>query len=929
MSTRRHHHHSVLLLIVIYCMTTALHAQVQSVTSGSWSDAATWGGAGIPQAGAVVTIATGTTVTIGTTGLPRVASIIISDAATLMVGTGGSLDVGFSGTDAIEIWGTMTVQGGGSVRVDSATVDVVGALNIGGSGTPLNAASAKLRAFSGGVMTQSGGTITLRDLVLASGAVLNINGGFGMSVGGNAVLDGTVSSGGTMPAFYTLSVSGTASVAGSLRVDGVNFADTYALPAATTFASASVLRYARTSAQNISAAFTFGSIVLEGSGDKTLTGPLVLQQQLTIDGSARFVNAAYPVTCGQALRNNSTALHDFGSATYAFGDATIGGSGNTLMNNASITVSGTSCVIGNGAWGSGNILLKNAAVTDSVAVVSIGPNSFSGLVTITGAFSASGKYATVDICGGNVSMNTITVAGDSSAVLFSGGLNTHSISGEIDCGNQLHIGAPTSVNEDISTAGSLNVTSEFDVSGTLTVGGSLTISGSGTSTVNTFNGAVMVNGPALVISGGVNEFNAGLSHNTTDAASSCSLGGTLTMGTSTSLSVHAVDVLLNGVLLLDALSITNPAGVLEANADVIVRRTVNLAKDLAIPHHTLFVLPGAPMNAMSGNGEVVGTVRRTLEAMGAYSFNSSLTTVSVQGLSAAEEYEVTLVRNLADMQAVMRYYDIQRVGSDLTPVMGSCALGLPYRESELNGNDEATLKLAYGTHGSATENQFTKLPGSTVNTSANIVSYSFDGLTSFNHRYTFGDMNAVLPAELRAFRAHRSGSTVVLRWNTAVEVQNFGFAIERADDPDEGFVTIAFLPGQGTKHSPTDYHAIDPSAPRSAVWYRLRQIDRDGGTQVSDAIGVGAEKPEFHIDNYPNPFPRSTTVTFTAAADGDASVCVRDAWGRMVLPEQTRGVRRHQSVAVPLDLGNLPAGVYFCTVRCGDVVMHRRLCVRR
>jgi hypothetical protein len=72
------------------------------------------------------------------------------------------------------------------------------------------------------------------------------------------------------------------------------------------------------------------------------------------------------------------------------------------------------------------------------------------------------------------------------------------------------------------------------------------------------------------------------------------------------------------------------------------------------------------------------------------------------------------------------------------------------------------------------------------------------------------------------------------------------------------------------------------------------------------------------FESFPNPFSSKTTVSFDALESGYADVSVLNALGEQValLYSGTLASGNH---SFAFDASGLPAGTYFCVVRCGDV----------
>lgn len=695
--------------------------------------------------------------------------------------------------------------------------------------------------------------------------------------------------------------------------------DNYSWTSSLTLSPGSEVRYLRAGDQTIDASLAYYNLTLEGSGNKTIFSGITIQDQFKIDGTARFANYGRNVNCGSNLTNNSSSSHIFGSGTYTFTGTTIGGSAATVIDSATLNFTGSSITLGDGTLGNGNLSFRNVSFTNDNSDLVIGASGYSGAVSFGGLLSMSGSNASLIVSGGTVSMNNLIVSGANSSVSFVAGAARHSITGDVICGNDLSVGTPLGVGGDLSIGGDLHIGSEFDVNGTTSVSQNLTIIGSAAPATNDFSGSVTVSGSAVAITGGINAFDGGFTHSTTAIGSTCEIGGIYSDGSGGSTTtINAVSVWLTGTLTFNRLAITNPSGTANAATDFTVLQTATLAKDLEMTGYALTFPAAAPKSSTLGAGEVIGTVHRTLQNTGSYTFNGSSVTLLVPNLATAEEYDFELVMTAPDQQAVNRYYDIRRTGSDLIPGAWLYTLGLDYRDAELNGNNENTLMLAHGLYDAAGEDQFTKLTSSAVNTTANIVTFVFDGVTGFNHRYAIADLNSPLPVELVAFEARRKAETVELRWKTATELNNYGFEIERAISRGGPYAVVDFVEGQGTKNTPSSYAFDDHGAPGETVYYRLRQIDRDGSVTYSSEVEVAAEDMRLELSNHPNPFNPSTTIAFTAPADGRALLAVYDALGTRVATAFDSDVRRGESVSVPFDAAALPGGVYFYTVTIGE-----------
>ena len=64
---------------------------------------------------------------------------------------------------------------------------------------------------------------------------------------------------------------------------------------------------------------------------------------------------------------------------------------------------------------------------------------------------------------------------------------------------------------------------------------------------------------------------------------------------------------------------------------------------------------------------------------------------------------------------------------------------------------------------------------------------------------------------------------------------------------------MATAAAQGSSSQPTAYAALDRTAPAGRLYYRLRQVDRDGTMTYSSLVTVAGSGPVAKVFTYPNP----------------------------------------------------------------------------
>jgi len=166
-----------------------------------------------------------------------------------------------------------------------------------------------------------------------------------------------------------------------------------------------------------------------------------------------------------------------------------------------------------------------------------------------------------------------------------------------------------------------------------------------------------------------------------------------------------------------------------------------------------------------------------------------------------------------------------------------------------------------------------------------------------------------LPVELTSFTAVANLNSVVLNWNTASEINNHGFEIQR--NAGTGFVTVGFVSGHGTTTQVHSYSYTDLNVNPGHYTYRLKQMDFQGSSSISAEVSVDIFPVSYSLEqNYPNPFNPSTMINFDLKVDSKVSLKVFDILGQQVaqLLNSALLAGGHQ---INFNASQLNSGVYF------------------
>jgi len=201
--------------------------------------------------------------------------------------------------------------------------------------------------------------------------------------------------------------------------------------------------------------------------------------------------------------------------------------------------------------------------------------------------------------------------------------------------------------------------------------------------------------------------------------------------------------------------------------------------------------------------------------------------------------------------------------------------------------------------------------------------------------------DAPLPVELNNFTAKVDKKEVELMWETATEVNNYGFEIQRAIDNRQltmdNWDKIGFVEGHGNSNSPKKYSFTDENSYAGKIQYRLKQIDTDGSYEYSDVVEVEIGIPgKFELSqNYPNPFNPTTIIGYSIpASDGNFNsttnvvLKIFDILGR----EVTTLVNKNQlpgRYKVEFSTDGMSGGVYIYRLIIGEFILTKKMMLIR
>lgn len=187
----------------------------------------------------------------------------------------------------------------------------------------------------------------------------------------------------------------------------------------------------------------------------------------------------------------------------------------------------------------------------------------------------------------------------------------------------------------------------------------------------------------------------------------------------------------------------------------------------------------------------------------------------------------------------------------------------------------------------------------------------FRFVVSYNGAPCSGE-EGTLPVSFRAFSASRSNAVVALKWTTAMESNNHGFEIQRLIG-NGTWETLSFIASQasgGNSSSDLTYSYTDQNSTKGISQYRIRQVDIDGRSKLSDIRVVRGYGQKGKTILYPNPSSDGKINILFDDVTGVRDISLMDLSGRVI--KQMKGVTNNN-----IQIDNLTPGFY--TVRIVNI----------
>lgn len=169
-----------------------------------------------------------------------------------------------------------------------------------------------------------------------------------------------------------------------------------------------------------------------------------------------------------------------------------------------------------------------------------------------------------------------------------------------------------------------------------------------------------------------------------------------------------------------------------------------------------------------------------------------------------------------------------------------------------------------------------------------------------------------LPIILLTFSTSLTNNNeILLKWETASEVNNLGFEVKKSTDC-KCWSVIGYVDGYGTKDINSHYRFVDKNPIPGINYYVLRQMDRNNDDTYSDIRSVNVVvKDEVRI------FPNPTNGRIKVIGEDIAAIKIINRTGQLL--------KTHRMTSPYIDLSDLPGGMYIVAIHTSHMILYKRV----
>ncbi len=204
------------------------------------------------------------------------------------------------------------------------------------------------------------------------------------------------------------------------------------------------------------------------------------------------------------------------------------------------------------------------------------------------------------------------------------------------------------------------------------------------------------------------------------------------------------------------------------------------------------------------------------------------------------------------------------------------------------------------------------------------VQLGFEGISKYGNVIGLDEIKVnagtLLPVTLVTFIGQQTEKGNNLKWTTATEINNTGFELQRSAD-GINFTKLAFVKNKSENGNSTrilSYEFTDITPLASTNYYRLKQIDKDGRSNLSNIVAIkGTKSNSLRIAAlYPNPTFNELNMIISSPSNDKVTIMITDLAGKVI--KQSASEINAGDNNIKLKVEGLAKGTYSLKVICNS-----------
>lgn len=186
---------------------------------------------------------------------------------------------------------------------------------------------------------------------------------------------------------------------------------------------------------------------------------------------------------------------------------------------------------------------------------------------------------------------------------------------------------------------------------------------------------------------------------------------------------------------------------------------------------------------------------------------------------------------------------------------------------------------------------------------------------------SYNVLNGALPVTLTSISATYSNSKVSIYWSTQNEINTDNYTVQKSTD-GTNFKNIAVVAAKSKNAN--EYSYDDENVSKGTLYYRLKNIDKDGNFTYSKIVSVTVPEKSQLFSVSPNPATSFTKLSFSQPVE-QAEISLFTLSGKKIFSQQAT----FQTQAYILNVQSMQPGIYIISVKNNNTIYRQKLVIMK